>query len=68
MDEDQLTPGWIAQLNLYGRAMSDNEVLQMNMFCEEKGDVVSEDTIVMIGNVDTAPAEFECVGCVTMVP
>jgi len=68
LDEDQLTPGWIAQLNLYGRAMSDNEVLQMNMFCEEKGDVVSEDTIVMIGNVDTAPAEFECVGCVTMVP
>lgn len=63
MSETQLTPGWIAQLNMYDRAMPDDEVLEMNMFCEEKGNVVNEGTVTFEGTMETQEAMFECLGC-----
>lgn len=59
-----MTPGWIAQLNVYDSALTDDEVTQMNMFCDiDTGNVVNESTFTVVGTMETEEEMFECVGC-----
>ena len=43
--------------------MPDDMVLQMNMFCQEEGNVVNEDTFMEVGTVPTETEEKECKPC-----
>ena len=63
LDANQVLPGFISQINLYDYAMPDDMVLQMNMFCEEEGNVVNEDTFTEVGTVPTETEEKECKPC-----
>ena len=64
---DQVTPGWIAQYNMYDYAMSDEEVLKMNMFCTEKGNLVNEDTFTVVGDMEKKEEMFACAAAMNMI-
>ena len=63
LSDRQIIPGWIAQMNVFDRALTDEEVSTMRMFCNDMGNVVNENTITVVGTLETDTEEFECLGC-----
>lgn len=63
-----MIPGWIAQFNMYDSALSEADVLAMNMFCNEKGNVVSDDTFTIVGTLEQEQEIFSCYSCVIPGP
>ena len=62
-EADEVLSGEIAQLNIYDYAMPDDMVLEMKMFCDEKGNVVNDDTLTTVGTLETETEEKECKTC-----
>ena len=55
--------GSIAQLNIYNYAMPDDTVMEMKMFCGEKGNIVNDDTLTTVGTMETETEDKECKNC-----
>ena len=62
-EADEVLSGSIAQLNLYDYAMPDDMVLEMKMFCDEKGNLVNDDTLTTVGTLEAVTEEKECKSC-----
>ena len=62
-EADEVLSGEIAQLNIYDYAMPDDMVLEMKMFCDEKGNLVNDDTLTTVGTLETVTEEKECKTC-----
>ena len=67
-EDSQTLSGSIAQLNLYDYAMPDDMVLEMKMFCDEKGNVVNNDTLTTVGTLETETQDKECRTCPKVEP
>ena len=67
-EDSQTLSGSIAQLNLYDYAMPDDMVLEMKMFCDEKGNVVNDDTLNTVGALETETEVKECRTCPNVEP
>ena len=67
-EDSQTLSGSIAQLNLYDYAMPDDMVLEMKMFCDEKGNVVNDDTLTTVGTLETETEVKECRTCSNVEP
>ena len=62
-EADEVLSGEIAQLNIYDYAMPDDMVLEMKMFCDEKGNLVNDDTLTTVGTLEAVTEEKECKSC-----
>ena len=62
-EADEVLSGEIAQLNIYDYAMPDDMVLEMKMFCDEKGNLVNDDTLTTVGILEAVTEEKECKSC-----
>ena len=67
-EADEVLSGEIAQLNIYDYAMPDDMVLEMKMFCDEKGNVVNDDTLTTVGTLETDTEDKECRTCPNVEP
>ena len=67
-EADEVLSGEIAQLNIYDYAMPDDMVLEMKMFCDEKGNVVNDDTLTTVGELETETEDKECRTCPNVEP
>lgn len=62
-EPEETFSGWLAQLNIYDYAMPDEMVLEMKMFCEDKGNLVNDDTLTTFGTIETEAEDKECRKC-----
>lgn len=51
---------------MFDYAMPDDMVLEMNMFCEDKGNLVNDDTLTTVGWIPTNDEDKDCKDCGTV--
>ena len=45
--------------------MPDDTVMEMKMFCGEKGNIVNDETLTTVGTMETETEDKECKNCST---